>query len=186
MEDWALAAKASSDTTASHLADLALRLIQSRAAWRTVVDEALSWFPEISGSTGGVVTDAEEDRAAWEAATRAIRAEKGGQLDLAELLQGLALRQKEPPPDPNAVTLSTIHSAKSLEFNHVWLVGMAETVLPSWQSLQPNAQPAELEEERRNCFVAITRTRKTLVLSRAKNYRGWSKEPSRFITEMCL
>lgn len=130
MEDWALAAKASSDTTASHLADLALRLIQSRAAWRTVVDEALSWFPEISGSTGGVVTDAEEDRAAWEAATPAIRAGKGGQLDLAVLLQSLALRQKEPPPDPNAVTLSTIHSAKGLEFNHVWLVGMAETVLP--------------------------------------------------------
>jgi DNA helicase-2/ATP-dependent DNA helicase PcrA len=63
---------------------------------------------------------------------------------------------------------------------------MAETVLPSWQSLKPDANPAELEEERRNCFVAITRTKRTLVLSRAAQYRGWKKEPSRFVAEMGL
>jgi DNA helicase II / ATP-dependent DNA helicase PcrA len=63
---------------------------------------------------------------------------------------------------------------------------MAETVLPSWQSLQPKARPQELEEERRNCFVAITRTRHTLVLSRANQYRGWRKAPSRFLAEMGL
>src|SRR5258708_31313708 len=107
------------------------------------------------------------NKAAWETAARAIRSEKGGEIDLAELLQGLALRPKEPPTDTGAVSLSTIHSAKGLEFDHVWLVGMAETVLPSWQSLQPNATAPQLEEERRNCFVAITRTRQTLVLARA-------------------
>ncbi len=68
----------------------------------------------------------------------------------------------------------------------MWLVGMAETVLPSWQSLQANARPQELEEERRNCFVAITRTRQTLVLSRATPYRGWQKQASRFLVEMEL
>jgi DNA helicase II / ATP-dependent DNA helicase PcrA len=148
--------------------------------------DALLWLPETAGAADGVVTDAAEDKAAWETAARAIRAEKGGEVDLAELLQGLALRPKEPPPDPTAVTLSTIHSAKGLEFDHVWLVGMAETVLPSWQSLQKNARPSEMEEERRNCFVAITRTRHTLVLSRATQYRGWRKEPSRFLVEMGL
>jgi DNA helicase-2/ATP-dependent DNA helicase PcrA len=45
---------------------------------------------------------------------------------------------------------------------------------------------AEMEEERRNCFVAITRTKECLVLSRAKTYRGWPKEPSRFLIEMEL
>jgi ATP-dependent DNA helicase UvrD/PcrA len=119
----------------------------------------------------------------FDAFTRWIRR---GEIDLAELLQGLALRPKEPPTDPGAVSLLTIHSAKGLEFDHVWLIGMVETVLPSWQSLQANARPSELEEELRNCFVAITRTRHTLVLSRAGQYRGWRKEPSRFLMEMGL
>jgi len=114
---------------------------------------------------------------------KAIRAEKGSQPDLDELLQGIALRPKEPPPDPNAVRLLTVHGAKGLEFDYVWVVGMAEAVLPSWQSLKPDAKPAELEEERRNCFVAITRTKKQLVLSYAKQYRGWRRQPSRFLAE---
>jgi DNA helicase II / ATP-dependent DNA helicase PcrA len=147
------------------------------------------WLAETAGTEGtekGVVTDAADDKAAWETATRAIRAEKCDEINLAELLQGLALRPKEPPANPGAVSLLTIHAAKGLEFDHVWLVGMAETVLPSWQSLQPNARPAELEEERRNCFVAITRTRQTLVLTHARQYRGWQKHPSRFLVEMGL
>jgi DNA helicase-2/ATP-dependent DNA helicase PcrA len=186
LEYWALAATASGNPTASRLAEFTLRLVHSRAAWRPVLAEALVWLPDTAGTASGVVTDAADDKSAWETAARAIRAEKGGEIDLAELLQGLALRPKEPPPDPSAVSLSTIHSAKGLEFDHVWLVGMAETVLPSWQSLQPNAPAPALEEERRNCFVAITRTRQTLVLARAGQYRGWRKEPSRFLAEMGL
>jgi DNA helicase-2/ATP-dependent DNA helicase PcrA len=65
-------------------------------------------------------------------------------------------------------------------------MGLAETVLPSWQSLKEDARAAELEEERRNCFLAITRTRRTLVLTRAGQYRGWKKDPSRFLSEMGL
>jgi len=186
LEYWALAASTSGNATASYLAELALRLVQSRSAWRSVVTEALAWLPQTAGATNGVVSDADDDKAAWEIAARAIRVEKGGDVDLAELLQGLALRPKEPPADPAAVSLSTIHSAKGLEFAHVWLVGMAETILPSWQSLQPDARPAELEEERRNCFVAITRTQQTLILTHATRYRGWQKEPSRFLKEMGL
>jgi DNA helicase-2/ATP-dependent DNA helicase PcrA len=140
--------------------------------------------PETTTSTDGVVSDAADDKAAWETATRHIRAEKGSELDLAELLQGIALRPKEPPADPGAVSLLTIHGAKGLEFDQVWVMGLAESVLPSWQSLQNTAKAAELEEERRNCFVAITRTRRTLVLTRAERYRGWAKKPSRFIAEM--
>jgi len=186
LEYWALAAAAVDSPTASSLSELSLRLLQSRAAWRAVLAEALIWLPETAGTASGVVTDAADDKAAWDKTARDVRAEKGDQLDLAELLQGLALRPKEPPPAPGAVHLLTIHSAKGLEFDHVWLVGMAETVLPSWQSLQPNAGRPEMEEERRNCFVAITRTRKTLYLSYAKKYRGWDKEPSRFLAEMAL
>ena len=102
------------------------------------------------------------------------------------MLQGLALRPKEPPSDPTSVTLSTIHSAKGLEFDHVWVVGMADSILPSWQSLKPNAAPGALEEERRNCFVAITRCRETLALSHARQYGGFRKGPSRFLSEMAV
>jgi DNA helicase-2/ATP-dependent DNA helicase PcrA len=186
LESWALTASASGNAIASRLGELALRVVQSRSAWRAVVAEALTWLPETAGTANGVVSDAADDKAAWEISVRAIRAEKGGEMDLPELLLGLALRPKEPPRDPDSISLMTIHSAKGLEFDHIWLMGMAETVLPSWQSLKPDANPAELEEERRNCFVAITRTKRTLVLSRAAQYRGWKKEPSRFLDEMGL
>jgi ATP-dependent DNA helicase UvrD/PcrA len=133
-----------------------------------------------------MVSDADEDKAAWEVAAKAIRAEKGSQPDLDELLQGIALRPKEPPHDPKSVRLLTIHAAKGLDFDYVWVTGLAESILPSWQSLKAGAQPAELEEERRNCFVAITRTRKQLVLSHASQYRAWQRQPSRFLEEMNL
>jgi DNA helicase II / ATP-dependent DNA helicase PcrA len=184
LEYWAREARGLENVTVEQLAEFALKLVQSRASWKTIVGEALKWLPDTADRGEGVVSDADEDKAAWETATRAIRAEEGGDIDLSELLQGLALRPKEPPADPKAVGLLTIHAAKGLEFDHVWLMGLAESILPSWQSLKPNARPAEVEEERRNCFVAITRTKRTLTLSYANKYRGWSKQPSRFIAEM--
>ena len=186
LEHWALAAQNTQNAVAFRLAELALRLVQSRSAWRAVVTDALAWLPETAVSGDGVVSDAVDDKAAWETAAKAIRSEKGSNTGAAELLQGIALRPKEPPPDVSAVGLFTVHSAKGLEFDHVWVLGLAETVLPSWQSLQSDAKPAELEEERRNCFVAITRTRNTLILTRADNYRGWAKVASRFLDEMKL
>jgi DNA helicase II / ATP-dependent DNA helicase PcrA len=186
LDYWAGGCLALENATLEKIAQIASKLIQSRANWRAVVTEALTWLPTTAERAEGAITDADEDKAAWEVAARAIRSEKGSDIDLDELLQGLALRPKEPPIDPTAVRLLTIHAAKGLEFDYVWLVGLAESVLPSWQSLKPDARPAELEEERRNCFVAITRTKETLTLSRAGQYRGWSKKPSRFIAEMGL
>jgi DNA helicase II / ATP-dependent DNA helicase PcrA len=184
MEHWASAAISIGDPVLTRLAGLAQRLIESRAAWKKVVAEALTWLPTTTDPADGVVTDAIDDKAAWETATRAIRSEMGADVDLSELLQGIALRPKEPPADPGAVSLFTIHASKGLEFDHVWVAGLAESVLPSWQSLKPDARPAELEEERRNCFVAITRTRKTVVLTWADTYQGRQKPVSRFVAEM--
>jgi DNA helicase-2/ATP-dependent DNA helicase PcrA len=184
MDYWVSQILNGSNEVAEKLAAFAGRLVQSRSSWRQVLAEAMAWLPDITGTASGVVTDAAEDKAAWEKTARDLRAEKGDQLDLPELLQGLALRPKDPPIDPGAVSLLTIHSSKGLEFDYVWLVGLAETVLPSWQSLKADAQPSDMEEERRNCFVAITRTQKSLHLSYAKRYRDWEKEPSRFIAEM--
>ena len=184
LEQWSQAAGALDNDIAKTLSAFAIRLVQSRSSWKAVLTEALAYFVKSATSEEGLVSDASEDRAAWDVAAKAIRAEKGGAFDLSELLQGIALRPKEPPPDPNAVSLSTVHAAKGLEFDHVWVAGLAENILPSWQSLKPNARPADLEEERRNCFVAITRTKKTLALSRAESYQGRTRPPSRFLAEM--
>ena len=186
LEVWALAAQSRECEVLKQLAEFGARLVHSRASWRQVVSDALDWLPTTASPPEGVVDDAEEDRAAWEVATRAVWSDLGSPPDLNELLQGIALRPKEPPPDPEAVRLLTVHAAKGLEFESVWLVGVAESILPSWQCLEPNAQPAELEEERRNFLVAITRTRKRLLLSHANRYRGWVRQPSRFIAEMKL
>jgi DNA helicase-2/ATP-dependent DNA helicase PcrA len=115
-----------------------------------------------------------------------IRAETGQEPDLSEVIQGLALRSKEPPRDPESVALLTIHTAKGLQFDFVYLIGLAEGEMPSWQSVKKGDSSAEMEEERRNCFVAVTRTCERLTLSFARKYRRWPKEPSRFLKEMEL
>ena len=85
---------------------------------------------------------------------------------------------------PGTVTLMTIHGAKGKEFEHVYLVGAAEDILPSFQSLKAGSSSVQMEEERRNCFVAITRARESLLVSFADSYKGWKKSPSRFLKEM--
>lgn len=78
----------------------------------------------------------------------------------------------------------TIHGSKGKEYDYVFLVGMAEDILPSFQSVKAGDSSPEMEEERRNCFVGITRTKEWLCLSFADEYRGFSKKPSRFLAEM--
>ena len=78
----------------------------------------------------------------------------------------------------------TIHRAKGKEFQHVYLIGLAEGQLPSYHAIQ--SEDRAIEEERRNCFVAITRTQVSLTLTRAESYFGWPKQPSRFLREMGL
>ena len=157
---------------------------ESRNSWRQIVREAISILENSATSAEGVVSDAADDKAAWESCVKEIRAEKGGNVELDELIQGLALRSKEPPRDATTVTLLTVHASKGLEFDTVYVVGLAESIMPSWQSISKGNLSPEMEEERRNCFVAITRTRKTLIPSRAVRYRSWPKAPSRFLSEM--
>src|SRR6478735_6151966 len=87
--------------------------------------------------------------------------------------------------DPETVTLMTIHMAKGLEFKYVYIVGMEEDLFPSQMMLSSRA---ELEEERRLFYVAITRAQKKLFLSYAlTRYRfGRLKncEPSRFLDDV--
>jgi len=117
---------------------------------------------------------------------REISASVGGGLSIEAFLQELQMHSKESQIKADMVVLMSIHAAKGKEFDHVYLAGLVEDELPSFQSKKKGDNSPELEEERRNCFVAITRTIKTLTLSYADKYRGWKKEPSRFLAEMGL
>lgn len=85
------------------------------------------------------------------------------------------------------VTLLTLHTAKGLEFDHVFLTGLEEGTFPHSRSLD---EPEELEEERRLCYVGMTRARETLTLTRAIYRRIYGGErlhgssPSRFLKEI--
>ncbi len=129
--------------------------------------------------------DLKYDLRAWQRIQSEIEdAQESASLD--RFLQELQLRTKE-PAKPGTVSLTTIHGAKGQEFERVYLIGLAEGILPLWHSLKKGNGSAALEEERRGCFVAVTRTRKQLILSRARRYRGLPKAPSRFLVEMgCL
>jgi DNA helicase-2/ATP-dependent DNA helicase PcrA len=127
-----------------------------------------------------------EEKEIWNNLARDIKSAIGSAPTLGAFLHELQMRPKDPIIPADTVSLMTIHSAKGKEFNHVYLIGSVEGELPSFQSLQKGNDSLEVEEERRNCFVAITRTEDTLTLSYADSYRGWSKQPSRFLYEMDL
>ena len=126
------------------------------------------------------------DRAAWHALSAEVGRAIGVPSDPERFLQELDLRSKEPPVSPNTVPVMTIHGSKGNEFDHVYLAGLAEDVLPSFQSREKGDRSPEFEEERRNCYVAVTRCQQTLTLSYAERYSGWAKAPSRFLREMGL
>ena len=131
--------------------------------------------------------DLEDDVSAWRRIQRKLTRDTQGIATLDRFLQGLELRSKEPVSKPGTVSLATIHGGKGQEFETVYLIGLVEEILPSWHSLKKGNGSAPLEEERRGCFVAVTRAGRRLILSRARRYWGWEKKPSRFLMEMgCL
>ena len=85
----------------------------------------------------------------------------------------------------DAVVMMTIHSAKGLEFPHVFLVGFEDGLFPGMRSI---GDPEEMEEERRLCYVAITRAKKTLTISYARQRMLYGRTnatlPSRFLKEI--
>jgi DNA helicase-2/ATP-dependent DNA helicase PcrA len=107
---------------------------------------------------------------------------------LADFLDHAALASDTDQIDPNArVTLMTLHAAKGLEFPLVFLAGLEEGLFPHSRTLN---NPEELEEERRLCYVGMTRAMNTLILSRAHYRRRYGNDapemsiPSRFLEEV--
>ncbi len=110
------------------------------------------------------------------------------QNNLAQFMQDVSLMTDMDVNKDNTedrVTLMTIHQAKGLEFPFIFAVGLEENLFPSIQSINSRA---ELEEERRLFYVAITRAQKKLTLSYAETRYRWGNlitgDPSRFISEI--
>jgi DNA helicase-2/ATP-dependent DNA helicase PcrA len=108
--------------------------------------------------------------------------------DLGDFLENVALIESTDKPNKdglNCVTLMTIHASKGLEFKYVFLIGAEEGIFPHSQSLMEKEQ---LEEERRLCYVAITRAMEKVHITNAQSrlYFGTvqSNFPSRFISEI--
>jgi superfamily I DNA/RNA helicase len=123
-----------------------------------------------------------------ELANAAHDAEERGET-LAEFLDHAALASDTDQFDPNArVTLMTLHSAKGLEFPLVFLAGMEDGLFPHSRTL--NDPQGDLEEERRLCYVGMTRAMNTLILTRAHYRRRYGADvpeasiPSRFLEEV--
>ena len=180
--EWALTFTDTNNPAISILTNATQTLAYAPGNFREFVDTTLSCFP----SDIEQFSDVSEDKSAWTELTRSIGRTVGRDAPLEQFLQELAIRSKEPTAPAQSVTLMTIHGAKGKEFDHVYVAGLAEELLPSFYSLKSGENSAEMEEERRNCFVAITRAREWLCLSFADSYKGWAKKPSRFLTEMEL
>ena len=113
--------------------------------------------------------------------------EERGIYNLEEFLENISLvsDMREYKEVEDGVSLMTLHSAKGLEFNSVFLVGLEEGVFPHMRSMESES---ELEEERRLCYVGITRAKKNLYLLNTRHRTLFGKTnsniPSRFIGEI--
>jgi len=150
---------------------------------------ALDWLESTAAyahhAISGHYTEYRNERAAWDALYKDTLAEYGrASLDLNTLIQEAALASKTTPVPDGAVRCMTVHGAKGMEFGHVYLVGTTEGTFPFYKAVKAGDKSSEMEEERRNCFVAITRTERTLTLSHSLRENSWTREPSRFLKEM--
>ncbi|MCA9189944.1 MAG: exodeoxyribonuclease V subunit gamma, partial [Planctomycetales bacterium] len=113
-------------------------------------------------------------------------------VEMSEFLDDILLSQFDSTDDKekqlrrNAIVLMTLHAAKGLEFPQVYLVGLEEGILPHQRSVL--AMDDSIDEERRLCYVGVTRAQERLTLSRCESRRKWGKQrqayASRFLYEL--
>lgn len=179
----------------SRLREETRRLLQSGTMpllsslnYRDFAEKILRWA-EVCQQSSRPYEDAfnefEEERAVWSVLLAEITKKfEGEDVSLHQFLHELDLTSKTPPKPPEAVPCFTIHASKGMEFGHVYLMGLVEDQLPSWAAAQKGDDSLEMQEERRNCFVAITRAQESLTMTYSDQVFGWRKQPSRFLTEM--
>ena len=193
LRSWAVAAlnrEEMSESTRQLIKASLIPILLERLDFWHFQEDVFAWLdglPDITPDFDGVLSEYQEEKETWHQLVNDISTQYGKQeVTLHLLLQELDLRSKSPVPPKDGVPCFTIHASKGMEFNHVYLVGMVEDQLPSWAALKKGDDSREMQEERRNCFVAITRVQETLTLTYSSRVQGWTKQPSRFLFEMGL
>ena len=128
----------------------------------------------------------ELDEKAWQEITDDLSLLFGDELELSSFNQEFDMLSKAATAPENSVSLMTIHGAKGLEFNHVYIVGAQDDCLPDFRAIKGGDDSPQMEEERRACFVAITRAENSLTFTYSSHSHGYRKSPSRFLQEMGL
>lgn len=163
-----------------------LRLLQAKVLSNTPPSELIDLLLQKTGYQE-VILDGTPQAEERQANIGALISDAASFASLPDFLEEIALMSSaDTGSSEQKVTLMTIHAAKGLEFPVVFMVGMEEGILP--HSRVYEAGPAELEEERRLCYVGMTRARQELHLSYAKSrlafgQRGYNPA-SRFLTDM--
>ena len=169
--------------------------------WKEVAEENAFDAAASMAKRSGILSDLYQDKSIegvsrYENAQELLNAikeftddeEREGDKDMSAFLQDVALLtgvDLEGEGDEDRVTLMTIHMAKGLEFNYVYISGLEEDLFPSQMMLSSRA---ELEEERRLFYVAITRAKEKLFMTYAQTRYRFGRlkhcEPSRFLDEV--
>ncbi len=180
VENFAMMMKSFMAMTTTHNAyELATHVAKQTTLLKTLYDdktvEGISRYENVTELLNGIQEFTEDD-------------ESEKDKTLSNFLEEVALYtddQKDKDPDRDCVSLMTIHSSKGLEFPHVFIGGLEENLFPSQMALTSRA---DLEEERRLFYVAITRAEKALTLCYASSRFRYGSltpcEPSRFIDEI--
>jgi DNA helicase-2/ATP-dependent DNA helicase PcrA len=188
----ALARRTSAEPLFLRMLDVVDRELIQRKIYKNVAPSVFDW---IDAGTGGLekqnqigsdFVDYCDERVIWANMQRVISGLPGQEVSLSEFLREVDLTPKMPEAPPNCVYFLTVHTAKGLEFDNVFIIGAAEKQFPTFQAVQQGSLSRAMEEERRSFFVAVTRTATVLEISYARSYFGWNAEASRFIAEMNL
>jgi DNA helicase-2/ATP-dependent DNA helicase PcrA len=164
----------------------AVQLVRSSAPFQIlpaldVIDTAAEKLPD-PRERAFTMDDTNTWRKQWDLY---LRTRRGGEHNLTAFLTQIALGATQAPTQ-DGIPLLTVHSAKGLEFDVVFLVGMAEGTFPDYR-----AKGLALEEERRNAFVACSRARRLLVCSYARTKKMpwgdvWNQKPSPYLNVIGL
>ena len=124
----------------------------------------------------------------WQWIERMLTTEDAKEVSLVDIVSQLSLHdilsRQDDKKESSQIQMSTLHAAKGLEYPHVFMVGMEEEILPHKNSLESG----DLEEERRLCYVGMTRARHTLTFTRARSRQRYGEmstcEQSRFLADL--
>ena len=170
------------------LLDTAIKPLLDSLNYRLFADLLINWaqdYQNIQQQEDSAFNEFEEEQEVWKQLLSEITKKfEGETVGLNQLLHELDLSSKTPKKSPDAIPCFSIHASKGMEFGHVYLMGLVEDQLPSWAAVKKGDHSLEMQEERRNCFVAITRAQESLTLTYSSRVFGWYKQPSRFLGEM--